>query len=178
MSASDVDDFLRKVVTGECYVDPKAYDDPYKAARIKALTLALFIYRMEKMVAAVPTLQIIDNTLSAIADAKLEGIIRTREIRKEKEGEANKFSSQQHNPSDEDTMVGILTLGAGPTYNTQINVDWGVITTNILKDIDEAKNIPHEKKSWFKKFTGFLKENYPKLTLLFAELFTKYVGRI
>lgn len=171
MSASDIDDFLRKVVTGEYYVDPKAYDDPYRAARIKALTTALFTYRMEKMVAAGISPQIIQNTLSAIAIAMLEGIVRTRE----KEKEQGNPSSKQPSPSDEDVMLGILKFGAGPTYNLQVNAE--EITTNIVKNLDEANNIPEETKSWFKKFTGFLKEHYPKLTLLFAELFTKYVNR-
>ena len=169
MSASDIDDFLRKVVTGECYVDPKAYDDPYRAARIKALTTALFTYRMEKMVAAAPSPQTVQNTLSAIALALVEGTVRTREK------ERGNPSTKQPSPSDEDILFGILKLGAGPTYNIQVNV--GDITTNIVRNLDEDKNIPEEKKSWLKTFTGFLKEHYPKLVLVFAELFTKYANR-
>lgn len=177
MSASDVDDFLRKVVTGECYVDPKVYDDPYKIARIKALTTTLFTYRMEKMVSAAPSPQTVQNTLSAIAIAMLEGTVRTREREKEneKEQEHGNPSSKQPNPTDEDIMLGILKFGAGPAYNIQVNV--GDVTSNIVKNLDEVKNIPQEKKLWFTKFTGFLKEHYPKLALLFAELFTKYVNR-
>ena len=177
MSASDIDDFLRKVVTGECYVDPKAYDDPYRAARIKALTTALFTYRMEKMVAAAPSPQTVQNTLSAIALALVEGTVRTREREKENENEKEHGnpSSKQPNPTDEDIMLGILKFGAGPAYNIQVNV--GDVTSNIVKNLDEVKNIPQEKKLWFTKFTGFLKEHYPKLALLFAELFTKYVNR-
>ncbi len=71
------------MVTGECYVDPKAYDDPYRAARIKALTTALFTYRMEKMVAAALSPQTVQNTLSAIAIAMVEGTVRTKEKERE-----------------------------------------------------------------------------------------------
>jgi hypothetical protein len=48
MSDCDIDDFIRKLVTGECYIDPNAYINPHLNARHEELDAALANYGLLK----------------------------------------------------------------------------------------------------------------------------------
>jgi hypothetical protein len=181
MSVSMIEDFLRKLVSGEHYVDPKAYDNREQAAILRQLNNALFRYRVQKMSSIVPPPDVVNDTIDVIASAKAAGVVRTR---------VGEYSLRQPDKLEEESMLEILKniqkqLSSGENvYNVQGNVynvqgNVGEITTtyaNTVKEIDDAKNIPEEKKSKLKQFLGDLKENSPTLLPIATELIKRSLG--
>lgn len=179
-----VEDFIRRVAAEE-------YDIDYTHPSVKRLTEALSLYDLDKTLPLAGSIMgAASSTLNAIARAKLSGAIKPRgvgpgESLKKKQDKSKNTSLenimqefikwvQEHpqpigEPADNNKGHAEKN-GATGTKETAIAYDKGV------KQVEEAKNAPLEKKKSAKQLLDFLKDNRPYLVALAIEFLRKYLS--